>query len=149
MDAFLTREDIERFQIGLGVDIYYVGRFQPSNDSPSITALRFGSISAMPVSIRHPLFGANVDSYLIEGRSRSGFSGSPVVPGLQGHRYLTESASISMAYSDLLLGIHWGHLRDVQKGEIVPLGDVRIRLPEAIMAVAPAWRILDILNADN
>jgi hypothetical protein len=107
--AFVTREDLSQFQIGIGVGVYYTGRFQSGPGSPSITALRFGNISAMPVTIQHPRFGLGVESFLIEGRARSGYSGSPVVPGLQGHRYSDGTATVTLSYSDVLLGIHWGN----------------------------------------
>jgi hypothetical protein len=149
--GFVTHDDVSKFGIGPGVDVYYTGRFQPDADVPSITALRFGAISAMPVRVRHPRFNIDVESYLIEGRARAGYSGSPVVPGLVGHRSDAGGASVTLTYSDFLLGIHWGHIREWQKGELTLQSglDISVNLPEGIMTVAPSWRILDILDSED
>jgi hypothetical protein len=137
--AFITRSDIEAFGVGPGLDVYYTGRFQTAKDRPSITALRFGSISAMPMPVPHPGFDLDVESLLIEGRARVGYSGSPVVPALQRR---------PMDRADFLLGIHWGQMREWQEAEIT-IGTARVHLPEGIMAVAPAWRILEIIDSDH
>jgi hypothetical protein len=76
------------------------------------------------------------ENFLVEGRARAGYSGSPVIPGLQRH---------PIRHADFLLGIHWGQLREWQEAEI-NVGTARVHLPEGIMAVAPAWRILEILE---
>jgi hypothetical protein len=91
----------------------------------------------MPILVPHPGLKLDVESFLIEGRARAGYSGSPVVPGLQRN---------PLNRADFLLGIHWGQLREWQDAEI-EVGRTRVNLPEGIMAVAPSWRISEVLDS--
>jgi hypothetical protein len=154
VDSFVTAETIERFNIGIGEDVYYIGRFQPFPDRPSITAVRFGNISAMPVQVRHPRFNRDVESYLIEGRARKGFSGSPVIARLSGGRETEHSRPlIDLGWSDYLLGINWGHVGEwvgakLQQGQ-VKIDPIEVEVNAGIMCVAPAWKIRDLLFVEE
>jgi hypothetical protein len=67
------------FDIGPGDDVFVVGRFiNREGKQKNIPSVRFGNIAQMP---GEPLFlddGKELECFLIEGRSISGFSGSPV-----------------------------------------------------------------------
>lgn len=64
----------------LGRDVVMVGRFMGHDGKETnAPALRFGNVAALPVEpIYHPQFGINQESFLVEGRSLPGYSGSPV-----------------------------------------------------------------------
>jgi hypothetical protein len=144
----IRRDQIEALRVELGIDVYYVGRFKSDKDEPSITTVRFGSISAMPVMVKHPRFKDHVESYLVETRSRGGFSGSPVVAMLMGPAVEKEHARshIHVAANSFLLGISWGHMNEWQEARLMgSKADLLIGLNAGMFCVTPAWRILDIL----
>lgn len=150
---FLTKEIIERFKIGIGDDVFMVGRFsRHDGKQTNLPSARFGNISMMPYErIRHQR-GYDVDSFLVETRSLSGYSGSPVFvyvnlavkrPGM--------GVGLGQPLLIWLLGIDWGHLpiyekvkeRDretnVSEGYVVPSNSGQ-------MAVAPIWKLSEMLT---
>ncbi|MCH8063445.1 MAG: trypsin-like peptidase domain-containing protein [Chloroflexi bacterium] len=76
---FLTKELITDHAIGPGDETFFLGRFiSHDGKQQNLPILRFGNIAMMPWQpVRHPR-GINQESFLIEARSLSGFSGSPV-----------------------------------------------------------------------
>jgi hypothetical protein len=75
----MTEDEIAQFDIGPGDDVFFVGRYVNhqgrQQNSPTV---RLGIISMLPrEKILHPR-GTLVDSFLVEVRSLSGYSGSPV-----------------------------------------------------------------------
>jgi len=110
-EMFATVENITAERIGIGDDVYMIGRFINHEGTPRNTpSVRFGNISMLPFE---PIY---IDaetkpqlSFAIELRSMCGYSGSPVfveVGGLQ-----RRSGGTSMGPpSQLLLGVHWGHI---------------------------------------
>jgi hypothetical protein len=77
-DIFLTESIISEWGIGVGDDAFMVGRFINHEGKQCNTpTARFGSISMMPQeTIRHD--GHDEVSFLVEVRSISGYSGSPI-----------------------------------------------------------------------
>src|SRR5208337_5394725 len=75
--VFATEEIVSEYGIGVGDDVFMVGRFINHEGSPTyLPATRFGNISVMPFPIlKSPQKGP---SYCIDMHSRPGFSGSPV-----------------------------------------------------------------------
>lgn len=78
---FVTRELSAKLGIGPGDETYMVGRLtKASGRQRNTPVVRFGNIamvSSLDEKIAHPKYGAQ-ESYLVECRSLSGFSGSPV-----------------------------------------------------------------------
>ena len=77
-DAFINRQTIESLEIGPGDDVYIPGRFiNHEGKQRNLPSVRFGNISQMPWE---PIVvdGRPQESFLIEARSISGYSGSPV-----------------------------------------------------------------------
>ena len=112
---FITEEVIERHNIGVGDEVYMVGRFvNHQGQQQNTPVVRFGNISmAKPQPIRNE-WGLLQESFLIETRSLGGFSGSPVFvystpfsyyPALYGER----------EHGTWLLGVNWGHMRNYEK----------------------------------
>lgn len=77
-DAAPRPERIKELNMGVGDDVIMVGRFVghtgKENDQP---VARFGNIAMMPGKVLDGR-GLTVEAYLVEMRSLSGFSGSPV-----------------------------------------------------------------------
>lgn len=127
-EMLLTKEKMRSLNVGPGDDVFMVGRFflqeGKQRNTPSV---RFGNISMMPWEpVQHPS-GIDQESFLVELRTISGYSGSPVflhhpytppppkliggagkmytrLYGTQGARHKTR---LSNAY---LLGVDWGHV---------------------------------------
>lgn len=151
--SFITEEIIDRFHIGAGDDVFMVGRFsRHDGKQTNLPSARFGNISMMPdEKIRHPR-GYDVDSFLIETRSLSGYSGSPVFVYLN-PAILRPGMGVAVGHPLLiwLLGIDWGHLpiyekvkekdrmTDISEGYVVPSNSGQ-------MAVTPIWKLTEMLS---
>jgi hypothetical protein len=140
--------------------VFLAGRYQPPN-GVSIPTVRFGNISHTVIDVSDGS-GQTMSSYLVEGRSRGGFSGSAVVVRSSVHATAfgdqsTKPSKTLIAlepFDRWILGVHWGYASEfqeatiqMQRGGIGP--PIRIDINEGIMFVAPAWRILEVLNSDG
>lgn len=151
---FVTSDTIKTEDIGPGDDTYMVGRFVShegkQRNQPSV---RFGNIAMMPGEpLKHPL-GHFQDSFVVEMRSVSGYSGSPVFlhvlpfasrPGVTGY---------SGGRGPWLLGVDWGHIFDKElvRNEV---GDVvsnkwHVRANSGMIGVVPAWRLNEMIYSDK
>jgi hypothetical protein len=82
----VTREWVSTFDIGLGDDVFMIGRFIGHEGKLQNTpSLRFGAISQMPTEPIIVEGGFRQLSYLIEARSIPGYSGSPVFITIESH----------------------------------------------------------------
>ncbi len=155
--TFLTKEIIEEFNIGVGDDVFMVGRFsQHDGKQTNLPSARFGNISMMPYErILHPR-QYEVDAFLIETRSLSGCSGSPVFV------YINPSIPrpneyLMAIYPNLplwLLGIDFGHMNiteqvkekdgktNVQEGYLVQSNSGQ-------MMVSPVWKLQELLDSEE
>ena len=116
ISMFMTAHAIERDKIGVGEDIFMVGRFINHDGGPiNRPAVRFGNISVMPSPIEQPNRHM-ADAFCIDVHSKNGYSGSPVfiyrMPGYDleekmpedfGKRHVLIAGNNYLA----LLGIHF------------------------------------------
>ncbi len=158
--SFLTRRDLE-LHVGPGDDTFYVGRFRTHEGRTRPTpTVRFGNIAMMP---GEPISSAEVgqqESFLVEMRSLSGYSGSPVFvySGTVEVDVDAEDPEFStVRYEPLdeikLLGVDWCHLRDfapVVDAEGLQHPDAwRVQDNTGMMGVIPAWKLQELLNDDD
>lgn len=144
-DYFKDKSVFEERNIGVGDDVFFIGRFIAHDGKQRNTPVaRFGSIAMMPEEpILQQKRGFEQESFLVEARSLSGFSGSPVVVFIppfslrfkRGHWEWNEGG-LSPETSIILLGMDWGNLH---------LGDEALT-NSGIMAVVPVWKIKDLLE---
>jgi hypothetical protein len=110
----------------------------------SVAAVRFGTLAASrPVPVIHPDVGTQ-ESFLVEMRSISGHSGSPVF--LHYNDYILENApqhSRGGVYAVRLLGIDWGHLEHIGDGGADTMGGA---WAAGIACVVPAWKLTPLLR---
>ena len=82
LDMFVTKQVMDNLAIGPGDDVFTVGRFiNARRKAAQLPSVRFGNIAQMPWEpIRQSRAGGDrmQESWLVEARSVSGFSGSPV-----------------------------------------------------------------------
>jgi hypothetical protein len=157
---FVTREFMEKQSIGAGDDVYMVGRFVNHQGQQQNTPIvRFGNISMdKPQPIRNE-WGLLQEGFLIETRSLSGFSGSPVFV------HFTPFSTYPPHYGERevgtwLLGVNWGHSRTFEsvlqeqsnplKHELVPV-DPRWKVPSnsGQAQVVPAWKLQELLDQEE
>lgn len=154
----LTREEAKSANVGIGDDVFIVGRFVNSEGKQqNLPTMRFGNISQMPIEpiAQRRNWGAHQqESFLVEARAISGFSGSPVVLMLyslfsrQGGTMPPPEAEGPDHYR--LLGISWGYIKDWERvcdsrGEPLPGGSM-VPVNTGMMGVVPAWKLQEIFD---
>lgn len=136
----VTPQILATHQVGLGDDIFMIGRFlnlQGTKDRLA-PAVRLGSISSMSQPVWNSVINKNQESFAVEMRSRTGFSGSPVA-------VFRSDRTVPVAADEYrgspterwwwLLGVNWGFINDKDTGENTWLN-----------GVVPAWKILEVLE---
>jgi hypothetical protein len=174
---FITREIIADYDICPGDEAFLVGRLiTPWGQQRNVPAVRFGNLSMMadPNEVAIGWGGVQQESFFVECRSLSGFSGSPVFVSTT-RTYTAENAPKSMrepekeepiegekkgltatfvaaqgTWGPWLLGIDWGHLplwTPVYSDKSLdnPVRDNWTEQNTGIACVLPAWHILDLL----
>lgn len=174
-NTFLDRESIDVYKIGYGDDVFLMGRLiTQSGVEKNTPVMRSGLISLMADKqelIRYR--GRDNEAFLVECRSISGFSGSPVFVmsdrGYHGEDAIKVSelrnrkagykqpdrstgmvltpVAFNMTVGPFLLGIDFGHLPhwdDVYNGKRKT--EYRAQSNTGIAGVVPSWKIMDVLN---
>lgn len=156
-DMLLTKDEMNRFDIGIGDEIFVVGRFVNHEGKVQNTpSMRFGTIAQMPDTIRQDT-GFDQESFLVEAKSISGYSGSPVFvhmlpmtsrPSKEDPR--TMLIVPAPGIGPWLLGIDWGHINSwesVRDETGHPLQQAwKVRSNTGMMGVVPAWKLLEIFQ---
>lgn len=140
----LTEQEFMEFNVGVGDDVFFMGRFVShqgvQRNSPVV---RWGTIAKMAGEpVAQPERGFAQDSLLIEARSLSGFSGSPVMLYIApfSNRFrsggFAPDEGLDTSTTTGLIGIDWGHL-GLAEDQAQNSG---------IMAVVPSWKLLELLD---
>jgi|SRR6185295_8516176 len=134
-EDFITKEKVVEYELGLGEEIFMIGRFMAyQGREKNEPAARFGTISMMPVPIWNEDIGKDQESFVVEMKSKEGFSGSPVMV------YRTLATNLAYLKEETpktfygLLGVNWGFLCNEDWQNTFFNG------------VVPAWKILDLLE---
>lgn len=135
IDTLLTPQGIASMRVGVGDEVFMLGRFvNHQGHGSNRPSARFGSISMGLEPIWNVATGRWQESFAVEMRSRTGFSGSPVAV------YRTPATVLSPDIPEDrrefwgLLGINWGYILD-EDGENTWLN-----------GVVPAWKILEVFD---
>jgi hypothetical protein len=172
VSTFVSRDLFDRgfpfaSSIGAGDDTFMVGRFiTHAGKQRNTPSLRFGSIAMLPFE-EIKLGDHMQEAFLVETRSISGYSGSPVfvyrpkketttIPPSPHSPYYGDTYSTSitdLVGHPILLGIDCGHIdryEDVvdEKDKAHPAG-WRVKSNTGMAAVIPAWRLSDLLNTEE
>jgi hypothetical protein len=132
MSLICSEEMARKIKIGIGDEVFMVGRFvNHQGKTSNRSAVRFGSISMMPEEIPVGADHRSQLSYAVEMRSRTGFSGSPVMVYRTPNTILTKVEPRLFA---CLLGVNWGYIID-ENGENTWLN-----------GVVPSWKVLELLE---
>lgn len=135
---FITPKQIAEMQLGIGDDVFMVGRFvNHQGHKRNRPALRFGNISMMleDIPVKDPNGRGRMEqSFAVEMRSRTGFSGSPVSLYRTPNSVLIPDVSAKHKNVIRLLGVNYGYIKD-ETGENTYLN-----------GVIPAWKIMELWN---
>ena len=151
-DLFINQAIISKENIGAGDEVFMVGRFIGFDGIQHNTpTLRFGNMSiGSPQKILHRR-GYLQESYLIETRSLSGYSGSPVFVHILPFSKRPGTQGWSTERGPWLLGIDWGHepiwekvYEKNQKDEVVEGWQVPTN--SGIACIVPASKLLELLK---
>jgi hypothetical protein len=152
-EMFVTREIIEEFDIGPGDEVFMCGRFSGQEGADRNTpSVRLGSIAQMDAPGRHPR-GFTQEGLLVEMRSLSQYSGSPVIVYVP---RATPRPKPAARFYWGRLGLDWGHIpyeelvrdtnREALKGETAGW---HVRTNSGMARVLPAWRIREHLESES
>ena len=148
-DFIITKSFIDQKNVGVGDDVFMLGRFRVHSGTKRVlpTAM-FGCIAQMPREpLYHPLFNLPQESFLVEMKSISGFSGSPVfihIPAFTNR--FDGNPNVSGEWFVRLLGVSWGQIPYKLVAEDEEKRKNYIKIDSAIAGVVPAWKILDIID---
>ena len=152
MEAAALPELIEKEGIGLGNELFMVGLYKRhAGAARNIPIIRVGNIAAMPEEPVQTKRGP-MEAYLIEMRSISGISGSPVFVHRQAMKAGDFVISPDNQETFFLLGVMHGRW-DVSKIEEimdeVESNEIKQPLNTGIGVVVPASRIVEILQRER
>lgn len=173
-NAFATEAVIGRLNIGVGDEVCMVGLYDHDSEGmPCDPAGRFGAISRLAqdgvlllqsVSADGMVLAKAQPSHLVDMRSRSGFSGSPVfvyrtpVTNLKGIADQVRESWDLRTQNNLfirLLGVHRAQFHehakvhralDTKDKPIKNLEGAVLDIDDSMTAVIPAWEITTLLN---
>lgn len=154
--ACVNNAHIHVFGMGPGDDVFALSRFvEHEGRQRNTPVVRFGNVAMMPIE-RIKLEGRDysVDAFLVEARSLSGHSGSPVFVYLNpdgffnpGDRALIPNQMIRGPW---LLGVDFAHMPWTGKVKDNAGGHPEgwtVELNSGFMAVAPAWKLQEWLDS--
>jgi hypothetical protein len=165
--SFCTEKLIRDHHFGLGEDVFMIGMF--ANDDLSDRnhpVARFGNLGrlAHPEILIKQKTGSSRPCHLVDMRSRTGFSGSPVfVYRYDDHVALSITDPNKEGWGNgrcmFLLGVHCGQYNEgIEARKMVPVhqavgdpiveGDT-LKSPAAMNTVVPVWRITEMLDMDK
>jgi|SRR5579863_8118955 len=153
----VTEERFIKHNIGPGDELVYIGRFMGhAGKLQNLPSVRFGTISMNP-NVDEPVeYICNGRQrkqvgFLVEARSRSGYSGSPVF-FLEQHA-INSPRTVMPPFDMCLLGVDWGHIPEtipitIRNSHGRPVSDTywQAEVHSGMMGVVPSWYLLDFLN---
>lgn len=147
-DNLIDRTELKSREIGLGDDVFMVGRFIGHDGKKRNQAsVRFGNIS-MPVGeILNPETGPE-ESFAVEMRSKPGYSGSPVFVYDFLSSQVTTTKKRDFGFI-MLLGVEWGHILErapVLNAWGTPHENQYVPQPTGMNGVVPAWGLKELLE---
>lgn len=148
----VTQPRMAELNMGVGDEVFMLGRFiSHSSMQLNQPLARFGNVAMMPGQTVKDGRGLDVEAFLVEMRSLSGFSGSPVFVYMGPGTY-RGNGSMMPFYSETigLMGIDTGH--KVTHAKIESSSDelhnkLSVPLNTGISIVAPMWSIDELLDS--
>jgi hypothetical protein len=158
----LTRELLDHWDFGPGDEVFFIGRYKDhEGKAHNVPTVRSGILSAFPAEpIKQAARDHDQETVLVEARSLSGYSGSPVF--ISHSPYIEKSPEPDgpplvhgvTGGPCFLLGIDWGHqswtepVREPVYNR--PVSErTYVQLNSGMMMVVPAAKLLSLLDAER
>lgn len=161
-NLFVTPEFITSHEIDIGEEVFMLGMLADNRAGPvNLVSARFGNVSQL-ADDKAPLRQENKSwrsAHIMDMRSRTGFSGSPVFLYRTPNGDLTDlvegkgfTITAIKNYFLKLMGVHYGQfpetielLRSRDPGAPITL-ESTAKIPSSLTTVVPAWRITELLD---
>jgi hypothetical protein len=156
-------EFMETYNVGAGDEVIMVGRFRThAGKKKNLPTVRFGNIAAMNEEpLYNPFTKLKQESYIVEMRSMSGFSGSPVLlwiprastrwrtlnhPEEPGKSWVTGFTHLYHG----LLGINWGQIVYKEKAKDLETDrTLVIEMDSALAGVVPVSKLMELIDSEE
>ena len=153
----ITHSIIVEHSIGPGDEVFLVGRFHVQEGTIRNTpTVRIGNIALMPHEpIYQPKRGTKQESFLVEIRSLSRYSGSPVwVYPAPWYPRPGQEMIHSRAIGPYLLGVDWGHIGEYKPVLYKDTGtqvndEWGVEQNSGMAGVVPAWKLAELLHVQE
>jgi hypothetical protein len=170
----LTHEVIDAFDICPGDDVYMCGRFtHHAGQYFNEPSTRWGTIALMHSMVEVDKDKPKAEVFLVEMRSLSGFSGSPVIwrlpidfefyltsqlrkknePNPIATRRVKDELSSNKLIGPWLIGIQCGsfpfYYPVVHEGTEKQIEDYVAKSHSGVAAVVPAWKLEELINSED
>jgi hypothetical protein len=151
-------EFLEKFNVGAGDDIVMVGRFRThAGKKKNLPTVRYGNIAAMNEEpVYNPFTKAMQESYIVEMRSMSGYSGSPVILEIpmtsqrwRHPEYPEQTWVTGFDSYHGLLGINWGQIVYSEKAKDQYGQELIIEMDSAMAGVVPVSKLMDLIDSEE
>jgi Trypsin-like peptidase domain len=164
VDQFLTRELLSsKPYIGIGDEVFIAGRFvNQAGKQKNTPSVRFGHISMLPQEpVDNPFSGKPQESFLVDAKTRSGYSGSPVFVYLDRPEFRkvydpNDTIQAASPWQCWLLGIEWGQVPEPVKVQVTiaakgqtHIGEQHFNIGTGMAGVIPAWRLAALLDIEE
>jgi hypothetical protein len=151
-ELILTEEFLNAHEVGVGDEVVMIGRFRvQAGKKKNLPAAMFGYISMMP-DPDEPIYNGAIDadeeSCLVEMRSISGFSGSPVLLWIPPMSKRVSGTTLAYGYWRLL-GVCWGYINVPEIAKDTSGYQYQLLLNSAMAAVVPIEKVMDIIDGDE
>jgi hypothetical protein len=158
MKEAVTERDIKNLDIGVGEDLFMVGRFLNHDGKlRNLPTVRFGTIAMMP---EEPIIdeGYPQDSFLAEIRTVPGYSGSPVFVHIPADRMQRPNVKVSQSdkeyaerfgFIDKFLGIEWCRLKGELSTVYINGTQLNAHITSGMSGIIPAWKIASLLDDER
>lgn len=149
----VTSSRMAELNMGVGDEVFMLGRFISHGSLQLNQPLaRFGNIAMMPGEPVKDGRNLLVEAFLVEMRSLSGFSGSPVFVHMGPGTYRGNGTMMPFYTETIgLIGIDTGHKAaraEVRQKSDGAKTDLEVLLNTGISIVAPVWKIREVLDED-
>ncbi len=145
------RQFCEDPKYGPGDDIFFLGRFvSHEGKTQNRPTVRFGNLAMRGTQVIKSDVGILQESFLVESRSLSGYSGSPVfVYRPQG----TYAGSLAPIAGPHLLGVDCGHLSEyapvLEEDRQRSTENLYVKQNSGMAIVVPGWKLAELLDSEE
>ncbi len=145
----LSREKIKEINLGIGDEVFIPGLFRSHyGQQKNVPIIRVGNLAMMNEEPVYTRYAGYLDAFLIEARSISGLSGSPVWVHLPLVMIVDKQLKFQTGQTTFLLGLIHGHfdVKNLNEDIVTEDQDGTGGINTGIGIVIPAYKILETME---